>query len=298
MGEKIFNTDDLESGNLTGRRRRRTERRTIDEALDLSDITARTDEEDIDLEAKEAMKENEESSMSGQLYRSGSREERRRMRITMLGVSGSGKTAFLSGVYQAMMMNEFHDLQLTPSGDVDEAFQQIGEIGNIALLNQDNYDFPDGTLDTTIFPLALENGGETVCDFDFTDYAGGDILNIFKTNEEVTPGARALKSQLLASDAILIFADAYVLCKGKNIADWQKATGASYIAPLFSTLVKAMDPDRAMTVLFVLTKTDDERIPEEMKANNFARLTERMVRTFGSIHQKAQKHIRMDGILV
>ena len=56
---------------------------------------------------------------------------------------------------------------------------------------------------------------------------------------------------------------------------------------LFNLLNREMG-DRPLTVLFVLTKTDDERIPKEMKRNNFAVLSERAVQTFGMIYQMVQ----------
>ena len=94
--------------------------------------------------------------------------------------------------------------------------------------------------------------------------------------------AKALKNQLLGSDAVLVFADATVLCQGRNVVEWQQMTGATKINPLFNLLNREMG-DRPLTVLFVLTKTDDERIPKEMKRNNFAVLSERAVQTFGMI---------------
>lgn len=44
-------------------------------------------------------------------------QEDKKIRITMLGISGSGKTSFLSGVYQTMIMDSFHGLSLVPSID-------------------------------------------------------------------------------------------------------------------------------------------------------------------------------------
>lgn len=82
---------------------------------------------------------------------------------------------------------------------------------------------------------------------------------------EICLRAKALKNQLLGSDAVLVFADATVLCQGRNVVEWQQMTGATKINPLFNLLNREMG-DRPLTVLFVLTKTDDERIPKEMKA--------------------------------
>ena len=279
MNEKEFNTDDFGEDTLSGLLgKRRKNRRIIDP------------EENGDFEDDDEAEAGAKLSDSPSMDENGT-NDRKRMRITMLGISGSGKTAFLSGVYQTMMMNSFYGLSLVPSANVDQAFQQIGQIADIALINRENYDFADGTLETTIFPLTLESDGNAVCDFDFTDYAGGDVLGIVNARGEMSSGARALKKQLLASDAILIFADAPLLCQGRNLADWQKATGATRINPLFNTLAGAMG-NRPLTVLFVLTKIDDERISDSMKANNYARLTDRVIQAFGGIYQRVQRNIQ------
>ena len=146
-------------------------------------------------------------------------------------------------------------------------------------------------METTIFPLTLQNRGKEICRFDFTDYAGGDVLNILNARGDMSSGAKALKNQLLGSDAVLVFADATMLCQGKNVVEWQQMTGATKINPLFNLLNREMG-DRPLTVLFVLTKTDDERIPKEMKRNNFAVLSERAVQTFGMIYQMVQNHVQ------
>ena len=188
MGEKEFNTDDFDedislASQLGKRRRSRRSAGTLQREEDIQeneDILE--DDADVDYE--------EQPLSSEDLGRTVQRADRRKMRITMLGISGSGKTAFLSGVYQTMMMGSFHGLTLLPADSDDQAYQQIGQIADIALVNRDNYEFPLGTEETTIFPLTLTDGGREICDFDFTDYRGGDVMDILNARVMFLPVRR------------------------------------------------------------------------------------------------------------
>lgn len=299
MSEREFNTNDLDedmslASQLGRRRRSRRSNEVFREQIE-DDLQSEDDggfyEEETEVPDREDSFEAEawDRAAEGSLRHTRQQSKRRKMRITMLGISGSGKTAFLSGVYQTMMMDNFHGLALLSAATSEQAFRQIGQIADIALVNR-NYEFALGTEETTVFPLTLEDGGSEICDFDFTDYRGGDVIDILNARGDVSASARALQRQLISSDAILIFADAQLLCQSNNRVDWQRATGAAMINPLFRALVKAMDY-RPLTVLLVLTKTDDESIPYDLKANRFAKLTERAMQAFDSVYQIALSHI-------
>lgn len=293
MGEKEFNTNEVEEEmSLSGQLSRRRRQRRMTEESNSSAVGADEKNADStgDASEMEGVSDQDHGADRTEQVKAETQEDKK-IRITMLGISGSGKTSFLSGVYQTMIMDSFHGLSLVPSIDSGNSYQQIGQIADIALINRKDFDFADGTLETTIFPLTLQNRGKEICRFDFTDYAGGDVLNILNARGDMSSGAKALKNQLLGSDAVLVFADATVLCQGKNVVEWQQMTGATKINPLFNLLNREMG-DRPLTVLFVLTKTDDERIPKEMKRNNFAVLSERAVQTFGMIYQMVQNHVQ------
>lgn len=293
MGEKEFNTNEVEEEmSLSGQLSRRRRQRRMTEESNSSAVGADEKNADStgDASEMEGVSDQDHGADRTEHVKAETQEDKK-IRITMLGISGSGKTSFLSGVYQTMIMDSFHGLSLVPSIDSGNSYQQIGQIADIALINRKDFDFADGTLETTIFPLTLQNRGKEICRFDFTDYAGGDVLNILNARGDMSSGAKALKNQLLGSDAVLVFADATVLCQGKNVVEWQQMTGATKINPLFNLLNREMG-DRPLTVLFVLTKTDDERIPKEMKHNNFAVLSERAVQTFGMIYQMVQNHVQ------
>ena len=210
--------------------------------------------------------------------------EENTIRITMLGVSMSGKTSFLSGVYQTMMVDSFQGLSLVSSVGGEEDYEMISEIADIALINRDGFEFPAGTDRTTVFPLMLQKGSRDICRFEFTDYRGGDIEEILKKHSEYMESARDIRNRLVKSDAILIFADAVELSLGSSRVHWQAAVKATKINPMFRALVNEMG-DRPLTVLIVLSKTDDPTIPEYMKVNDFAVLVDRAVEAFHAVFE-------------
>lgn len=216
------------------------------------------------------------------------------MRITMLGVSGSGKTAFLSGVYQTMIGDTFDGLNLVPAGNGSSGYMQLGQIADIALVNRD-FKFPEmGTDQTTLFPLELMAGREHICDFTFMDYRGGDAEEILKPKIDplthqpapLSPEAAELKDYLVQSQAILIFADGYLLSRGMSLAAWQKDVQSFQINGVFGLLANERG-DRPLTVLVVITKTDDELIPDSLKADNCRELVERAAMVFRPIREMA-----------
>ena len=293
MSEKEFNTNEIEEEmSLTGQlSRRRRQRKRAEEDTHSSVLEDGENGESTGNTSNPKSVSDRDHCADKTEYAESETQEDKKIKITMLGISGSGKTAFLSGVYQTMIMDSFHGLSLVSSPDSGSSYQQIGQIADIALINRKGFDFADGTLETTVFPLTLQNRGKDICRFDFTDYAGGDVLEILNARGDLSSGAQTLKKQLLGSDAVLIFADATVLCRGKNVVEWQQMTGATRISPLFNLLSREMG-DKPLTVLFVLTKTDDERIPKEMKSHHFAILSERAVQTFSMIYQIVQDHVQ------
>ncbi len=219
------------------------------------------------------------------------------MRITMLGVSGSGKTAFLSGVYQTMIGDTFDGLNLVPAGHGSSGYMQLGQIADIALVNRD-FKFPEmGTDKTTLFPLELMAGREQICDFTFMDYRGGDAEEILKPRIDplthqpapLSPEAAELKDYLVQSQAILIFADGYLLSRGMSLAAWQKDVQSFQINGVFSLLANERG-DKPLTVLIVITKTDDELIPDPLKADNCRELVERAAMVFRPIREMAENN--------
>mgnify|MGYP002590484953 FL=1 len=162
MGEKEFNTNEVEEEmSLSGQLSRRRRQRRMTEESNSSAVGADEKNADStgDASEMEGVSDQDHGADRTEHVKAETQEDKK-IRITMLGISGSGKTSFLSGVYQTMIMDSFHGLSLVPSIDSGNSYQQIGQIADIALINRKDFDFADGTLETTIFPLTLQNRGK------------------------------------------------------------------------------------------------------------------------------------------
>ena len=209
-----------------------------------------------------------------------------RITITMLGISGSGKTMFLSGVYQSLIQDSCCGVSLKGDDDkpsADSTLKVTGQIARIALINNGNaeegWSFPLGTTRTVEYPLRLLYEEEEVCGFDFLDYAGGQLGTITDVREDsLSADQTMLLNQLRKSDEIMIFADADVIARHNVLSsDGEKALcrselGVSTVQQLFNDL-RPHYQNRPMTVLIILTKID--KVPRRMLQNNCAELISR-----------------------
>jgi ribosomal protein L17 len=209
-----------------------------------------------------------------------------RITITMLGISGSGKTMFLSGVYQSLIQDSCCGVSLKGDDDkpsADSALKVTGQIAKIALINNGNaeegWSFPLGTTRTVEYPLRLLYEEEEVCGFDFLDYAGGQLGTLTDVREDsLSADQIKLLNQLRKSDELMIFADADVIAKHNVLSsDGEKALcrselGVSTVQQLFNDL-RPYYQNRPMTVLIILTKID--KVPGRMLENNCAELISR-----------------------
>ncbi len=209
-----------------------------------------------------------------------------RITITMLGISGSGKTMFLSGVYQSLIQDSCCGVSLKGDDDkpsADSALKVTGQIAKIALINNGNaeegWSFPLGTTRTVEYPLRLLYEEEEVCGFDFLDYAGGQLGTITEFREDSLSADQVmLLNQLRKSDELMIFADADVIARHNVLSsDGEKALcrselGVSTVQQLFNDL-RPYYQNRPMTVLIILTKID--KVPKRMLQNNCAELISR-----------------------
>lgn len=209
-----------------------------------------------------------------------------RITITMLGISGSGKTMFLSGVYQSLIQESCCGVSL--KGDdsrplADSVLKVTGQIAKIALINNGNeeegWSFPLGTTRTVEYPLRLLYEEEEICGFDFLDYAGGQLGTLTDVREEsLSTDQIKLLNQLRKSDELMIFADAEVIARYNVLgSETEKALcrnelGVATIQQLFNDL-RPYYQNRPMTVLLILTKID--KVPGRLLQNNYAGLISR-----------------------
>lgn len=100
------------------------------------------------------------------------------MRIMMLGGTGAGKTAYLGGLYDTLIAGRMNGFKIDNSFDgVREALIASGELERLSFRAND-WGFPPGTDETTIYRFNLSSGSDRVCTFEWIDYRGGALVEM------------------------------------------------------------------------------------------------------------------------
>ncbi len=227
------------------------------------------------------------------------------IKISMLGVSGSGKTAFLSGICDTFISGNIeardsrndersHLFRILPyhAGDMSET--SIGDIRRYSIRNNRSFTSVS-TENTKKYMLNLcddaYSTSEPLCTVSFIDYKGGFVENL--VNERSGDEVKDVRNELLSSNVLLIFADAVRLSRASTPGEFSAALGSDDINTFFNT---NQFVNRKLSVLFVLTKDDspevtgDDEILTERLLHAFettVRIIERNQWTFGIIRTSA-----------
>ena len=190
------------------------------------------------------------------------------IKVSMLGVSGSGKTAFLSGicdtfisgnieVYDTKNNNESHLFKILPhyADRIDET--NIGDIRRYSIRNNRSFSSVS-TENTKKYILDIHDDSysisDSLCSISFIDYKGGFIERL--VNEKSDDDVKDVRNELLMSNVILIFIDAIRLSRSASYGEYA-ALGSDDINTFFNTNLFV---NRNMSVLFVLTKDDSAEV--------------------------------------
>lgn len=178
------------------------------------------------------------------------------MKITMLGVSGSGKTVYMSAMSELFFNSSVQGYTIANriNNYDDETFVNK-EFGSINTLTQGK--FPDGTASSVRMALELRYQGSKVIDIDWIDYRGGAIKELsYGDNSEQNA---EIYATLIASDIIMVFVDAAVLkvCKNDMIA--RSRVGANEISQVLNWVARKKHID----VMFLLSKADSSIVDIE-----------------------------------
>lgn len=190
------------------------------------------------------------------------------IKISMLGISGSGKTAFLSGICDTFIsgnvevydkaQNKQHLFKILPyyAGNTEET--NIGDIRRFSIRNNRSFSSVS-TENTKKYMLNIHddsyNVSEPLCTVSFIDYKGGFIEEL--VNERSDENVKDVRDELLRSNVILIFADAVRLSRSSTAGQFNSALGNDDINTFFNT---NRFVNKKVTVLFVLTKDDSPEV--------------------------------------
>lgn len=193
------------------------------------------------------------------------------MNITMLGTTGSGKTAYMAGINEAFVNKSTNDISLRPSMELREALASIAELRNLGFIREGKLGFPTPTTETVVFPFNLHYREQRICKFDWIDYKGGFIDTLFQDDPSK---AEIVFAHMLDSDALMIFIDSIKLAKIANIGQCRYATGASSMSIILHEFATQY-PDYNKAVTILLTKCDSDLIDQRYKENDYAGLIEK-----------------------
>ncbi len=211
-----------------------------------------------------------------------------KIRITMLGSSGSGKTSFLSGVYQTLILH--HRTKLYLQIDGAQKGQQHRSIAEVAIINIDGVSgfMTSGTTETKTYDLKLVSSEKEYCKFEFWDYRGALVNAVpIGMKHSMERETVRFREQLKKSDVILVFADSIKISQYQNVDDRRALADGYLMSHIFTDVLG----DRKYHIILVLTKSDDSYVKEEDRKDNFAGLRKKALETFDTLASQAKSFI-------
>ena len=174
----------------------------------------------------------------------------KRIQITMLGVSGSGKTSFMTAMYGMMSTGDCLQGFLLSSENVSQ-HQRLAKNWE-ELLDDDSREWPESTAgETATYDFNLTHGTKPVIGFDWLDYRGGAI----KDPNVNAPDLVQLQERLSSSSSIFICVSGERLATAVKPADFTK-TGVSNINNLLVNTFNNVKVNNPPALVIVITKYD------------------------------------------
>lgn len=178
------------------------------------------------------------------------------MKITMLGISRSGKTSYYGSLLNELYKNEngVNGFYIKGRDDIEEKkiakiYDKIGHP-----LHAIFPEFPVGTVNVNSLTLPLYKDGRLILTFDFIDYAGGDLAKIDCGEKMI----EQLTTAIELSDVSIVLVDAILLSMYQE--DIKMAREKLGVNTIISVLLKAkrelLSSGKRIKVIFMLTKTD------------------------------------------
>ena len=226
--------------------------------------------------------------------------------IAMLGISGSGKTTFISGLNQSLIEDCLKGgnrviVSLTGSQDDPNFRSSSGRSCNLLapasimeqyrierLMSVEKNDgtytrAAAGTMVMRQMVLNFNVGRESV-PIKISDYRGG-ILSA--SGEEADDDeVNALASEISEANIIYVLVDGIKLAQYRDMPYTRKReTGASRIHAVLTQM--AQDPQKGVSVILLVTKTDSTAIPNDLRKNGCKGLCDLAVETIPFIKYQA-----------
>jgi len=219
------------------------------------------------------------------------------MIITSLGLSGSGKTVFLSTLLDSLhsavnAVDNFYLADRNVEGgelltDTLE-HKNISIASNLHRIGEDNFKgYPMGTSSTVFREFSLLNGKENILDIGWLDYKGGLLST---DDEDDSQDKDDLYSFLDKSTATIVYLDAYRITKAKNIKQARRLVGADVIGNILSHFESSKE-DKVVNILFVLTQIDAIEDSKWIGDGSYKPLTDYTLEVLGGITNMINRNL-------
>lgn len=163
-------------------------------------------------------------------------------KITMLGVSNSGKTCFIYAMYDFMQKVQNGFTFITNDADTDMDLNDGWE--SIAFDGK----WPPGTQDTAIYEFTVLFKSRPIMEFSWCDYRGGAI-----TDRSTERDVNDLHERIFNSECLIICIGADTV---KHILDGDNRKGRELVRLNNLILLYAAKSQRRIPIIFALTKAD------------------------------------------
>lgn len=172
-----------------------------------------------------------------------------RVKVTMLGVSGSGKTSFMTCMYGMMSWGDSLKGFLLTSEDTAQSQKLLAAWED--LMDEDGREWPASTAgETATYEFNLNHGTSPIIGFDWMDYRGGAI----KDRNVNAPDFIELQDRLKASSSI------FICVSGERLATPIKSADVARIGVtnINNLLVNTFNPgsNNPPALVIVITKYD------------------------------------------
>lgn len=164
-----------------------------------------------------------------------------KMKVMMIGFSGSGKTTYMGALYSALNQAWYNGFSLRARRESDHNnFMRIGE-------NLDKGIYPKGTDILQDYNFSLLYNGSEVLDFDWHDYRGGAL------QQPDSEDFNCVISSIINSDALIIFLDMPMFYPGRERLAIRIL---KQVSSLVQNVTSKLPEDAIFPISFVSTKFD------------------------------------------
>ena len=216
------------------------------------------------------------------------------MKVTMLGLSGSGKTSYMAGLYEVLGANSLEGFKIRPTSLVPDG-DWIAESGKFEKISfgARNFDYPPGTKKTTVWSFDLLYESSFVTSISWIDYRGG-VLKVqpddAPEDPEILESLREIATHISISNAVIIFVDSVSLTSYKNLKEASFKSGVNRLVNVLSRFDQQF-PFRPLTYVIALSKAD--AVDKKWQEDNFGKLVSLAQDTFKELidlHKRNVSH--------